>query len=188
MTSKLRFAALALMTAALPVLCGGILTPAEVRRSHIPAWVTLEKIDGRREIDGEQVYIVLQDGRLTLTGEGFSYTSDEAWFTADCLIFDADRDGVDEVLLHVWKPGSFGKYEPFWREADNKTLYSEHLFLYDWDTTRPDRLDPIWMSSAMPVHGKSVTADETGRIRILSPDGRESRWFWGTWGLLREDE
>ena len=188
MTSKLRLAALMLMTAAVPALCGGILTQEEERHLHIPAWVVLHELDETRTIGGEEVRIRLHGGRLELTGTDLAYTADETWLTADILVFDIDRDGAEEVLLHVWKPGSFGKYQPFWREADNKTLYSEHLFLYEWDTARPDRLDPIWMSSAMPVYGREVTADERGVICVHSPDGSESRWYWGSWGLLREDE
>ena len=178
MRTKLRIAALVTSAAAVSALSGGILTHEEEMRSHIPAWVTLMERDETRNIGGEPVRISLHGGRLELTGADFAYIADETWFVADCLVFDVDRDGADEVLLHVWKPGSFEQYQPFWREADNKTLYSEHLFLYDWDTARSDRLDPFWMSSAMPVRGREVTA----------PDGSASHWYWGSWGLLRADE
>ena len=188
MRTKLRIAALVTSAAAVSALSGGILTHEEEMRSHIPAWVTLMERDETRSIGGEPVRISLHGGRLELTGADFAYISDETWFVADCLVFDVDRDDADEVLLHVWKPGSFEQYQPFWREADNKTLYSEHLFLYDWDTARSDRLDPFWMSSAMPVRGREVTADENGVICVHAPDGSASHWYWGSWGLLRADE
>ena len=189
MTNKswLRYAVLGITAAALPVLCGGILTEQEVLTSRIPAWAILHERDEDltvRHTDGtESLHLSLHGGKLELYGEGFRFTADETWLTADCLILDVDRDGTDEILLHVWKPGSFGQYQPFWREPDNKTLYSEHLFLYDWDAARPDRLDPKWMSSAMPVCGQEVTADANGVISVLSPDGTTTRWYWEGWGL-----
>ena len=132
----------------------------------------------------ECVSIRLSAGELQLRTETGAFTSPEEWIVADCMLLDIDRDGFDEVLLHVWKPGSFGKYLPFWVDHDDKARYSEHLFLYEWDVQRPDRLDPIWMSSAMPVEGMEVIAEADGTIRITAPDQSVTCWRWGSWGLV----
>ena len=174
--------------AAVPMLCGGILTPEEVQRSHLPPWVILNEREEDctvRAKDGAETFrLSLHGGVLVLEGETFRFETDSTWMTADAFLLDVDRDGFDEMLLHVWKPGSFGEHQPFWREPDNKTLYSEHLFIYQWDRARPDRLDPLWMSSAMPVFGRTVTADADGVLTVHAPDGSETRWVWGSWGLL----
>lgn len=151
----------------------------------IPEWVVLaaqqETVCMRTEAGEEQIMLSLADGRLRL---GEVYSSDAAWLVADVLIGDVDRDGVNEVLLHVWKPGSFGEYHPFWLEEVDEESYSEHLFLYEWDMQRQDRLDPKWMSSAMPVEGLQVSLAENGDVCILSPDSSRTVWRWEGWGLF----
>ncbi|MCR5717658.1 MAG: hypothetical protein K6F80_01310 [Oscillospiraceae bacterium] len=184
---RCRFLICVFCAAALPMLCGGILTHEEERRSHLPSWVILSEQEDLHTVHAvggdEECTVHLHDGMLTLEGETFRFTTDESWFTADCFFFDADRDGFEEVLLHVWKKGSFGEHQPFWKEPDNKTLYSEHLFIYQWDVSRPDRLDPLWMSSAMPVFGRKITVEPDSTVCILAPDGTQTRWIWDGWGL-----
>ncbi len=132
----------------------------------------------------ETININLKNGELSLNADQPLYKSNHEWLVIDCMIFDIDHDQNDEILLHVWKKGSFGEYQPFWREKDNKTIYSEHLFIYEWDISRADRLDPKWMSSAMPVTGEQVIAEENGDILILSHDGNKTLWRWEEWGLI----
>ena len=50
--------------------------------------------------------------------------------------------------------------------------------------SRPDRLDPIWMSSAMPVQGMDISVKE-GDIYIISPDNSTTTWRWEGWGLTK---
>ena len=164
--------------------CGGVLTRQQVKMRQLPKWVTLSEMQETVQIQQETVSVSLKEGILKLYSEQFDYESDSTWLVADCIFLDVDHDEETEVLLHVWKQGSFGEYQPFWRKQDNRTLYSEHLFLYEWDTERPDRLDPKWMSSAMPVYGKIISAEENGDILIHSPDGSETLWRWENWGLI----
>lgn len=166
------------------VMCGGVLTRQQVKMRQLPKWVTLSKKLETVQIQQETISVSLKEGVLKLYSEQFDYESDSTWIVADCIFLDVDHDEEMEVLLHVWKQGSFGEYQPFWRKQDNRTLYSEHLFLYEWDKERADRLDPKWMSSAMPVYGKSVSAEANGDILICSPDGSETLWRWEDWGLI----
>ena len=160
--------------------CRGIETYRDTLIQQIPSWVILSEMEETATVHSdmgeETISIHLKDGLLSLDSENFLYQPDAEWIVADCMIFDVDHDEKDEVLLHVWKKGSFGKYQPFWREPDNKTFYSEHLFIYEWDRNSPDRLKPIWMSSAMPIFGKYVIIQENGDILIISPDGSETLW------------
>ncbi len=168
-------------------VCGGAVTKRDSMRRDIPRWAVLSQQDGMYDICGESVRVSLCDGVLEMSSDTGAYTSDEEWFVADCIIADIDRDGADNVLLHVWKKGSYGPFQPFWEE-DDKDEFSEHLFIYQWDKERASRLRPIWMSSRMPVTGKKVEADDRGVIYITSTDSTVSRWYWGTWGLVRLDE
>lgn len=183
----LRRCILGITAAALPVLCGGVVSHRELLRRELPLWVRLSELRTEHTLCTEQgtetITVCLHDGVLTLCGGTELYRSDDTWFTADCLFSDIDHDGTEEVLLHVWKPGSYGRYKPFWLEKQDDA-YTEHLFLYEWDPARADRLDPKWMSSAMPVRGQEVTAEENGDVRILSPDGSVTRWRWESWGLV----
>ncbi|MBR4346924.1 MAG: hypothetical protein IKP75_08355 [Oscillospiraceae bacterium] len=169
------------------VMCGGAVTKRDSMRRDLPRWAVFAKQDGMYDICGENVRVTLCDGELEISSDTVEYISHEEWFVADCIICDIDHDGLDNVLLHVWKKGSYGEYQPFWEE-DDKDEFSEHLFIYQWDKERASRLRPIWMSSRMPVTGKKVEADDRGVISVTSTDNTVSRWYWGTWGLVRLDE
>lgn len=135
-------------------------------------------------MQGEAVSVWLNKGRLKLCAqETVVYQSPPEWIVADCFMTDIDHDNSDEILLHVWKPGSFGEHQPFWREKEDKTIYSEHLFIYEWDIERTDRLDPKWMSSAMPVEGRRIVVEEDGKIHVISAT-EETIWMWEGWGLV----
>jgi len=172
-------------------MCGGIQTPLDQIRRNIPEWVTLNSLhtqtDVRTPNGSESAEITLKNGSLEISGTDFRYTPDEGIIVCDCFLYDLDRDGCDEVLLHTWRRGSFAKYEPFWREKDNKSVYTEHLFVYEWDESKENRLKPVWMSSQMPVTGKKVWTEPDSTVHILSVNGKESVWRWEKWGLVRQD-
>jgi len=51
------------------------------------------------------------------------------WQVNQIRLADADNNGQTELLLVIWKKGSFGKSKPFWFKGfDDK--YTCHLFLY----------------------------------------------------------
>ena len=170
---------------------GGVLTQRAHLLRDLPPWAELHIQQQEAVIHtaaGEEpVCIDLRDGVLRIRGTELRYTSPTEWAAADCFVYDFDRDGADEVLLHVWKRGSFGKHQPFWQKPDDKARCTEHLFIFDWDSTRENRLVPLWMSSQIPVQGQSVTVDDSGTIRIAAPDGSATLWEWGSWGLVRAD-
>ena len=111
------------------------------------------------------------------------FTSESDWIVCGCYFNDLDRDGADEVMLHLWKGGVFGPYQPFWREQDDKSVYTERLFIYNWNTEQDDRLKIAWGSSRMARTGKEVWIDDNHFVRILSVDGTETAWRWEYWGL-----
>lgn len=183
--------ALAAVSGILAVCSGGILTQHAHLLRDLPPWAELHTQHEERSMHAvageESVSIALQNGMLHLTGAAFDYASPPDWAVADCFVCDLDRDGADELMLHVWKRGSFGTHQPFWQKPDDKARCTEHLFIYDWDLQRESRLVPLWMSSQIPVQGQKITVIEAGIIRIEAPDGKESLWQWGSWGVVRID-
>ena len=165
-------------------LCCGVSTHEQSVSELLPQWLVLHERDEdvliHSQFGDEQAHISLEGGHLTIASGGV-YHSDEEWVTADCIVSDIDRDGFDEVVLHVWKQGSYGDFSPFWKDEDTD-IYTGHLFIYDWDMNRDNRLKAVWMSSAMSVQSMDVSIEE-GDIYILSPDGSTTTWRWEGWGL-----
>ena len=128
---------------------------------------------------------VVKNRKFTLTtSEGkVLWSPDKGNLVQDFIIGDIDHDDQNEVALLVWKIGSYGRYKPIWVEEDEKT-WSQHIFIYDYDETRGDRLKPIWMSSRMGVKAADFYLDEDERLHIIDPEGEETIWVWAGWGLM----
>ena len=152
-----------------------------------PDWVTWQEKTEAADLDGDGTAETLTlEGRsfTARRGEALLFETPEEWQTADLLHADIDRDGTEEVLLLVWKQGSYGDYRPFWVEENDSDL-SEHIFIYKCD---PDQLRPIWMSSALDLPVRDWTADAEGRLHLTAPDGSEQAAAWEGWGLKYLDE
>lgn len=154
----------------------------------LPSWAHWEQEDMDLQIDGEPVHVTLKKRCLTIhdpMGKKL-WTSPDGWKVSQVWIRDIDHDEKDEVIFLLWKKGSFGDHKPFWIEESDKA-WSQHIFIYDWDHDREDRLKPIWMSSAMGIHAAIVRMDEQDRLLITTPEGKETTWYWESWGLLLAD-
>ena len=182
---------LILTAVVIAALCGGVLTQRAHLLRDLPPWVVFGTTDEQTVIrtpaGEETVTVTLHDSRLRISSGEPLFSSGNDWAVADCFVRDLDRDGYDEVMLHVWRRGSFGKHQPFWQKPDDKACPTEHLFIYEWDMQRPDRLDPVWMSSQIPVRGQQMQVDDSGVLHIEDPDGNVTLWEWGGWGLVRKD-
>lgn len=163
-------------------------TEAAPQASDVPPdWVTWQEKTETADLDGDGTAETLTlEGRsfTARRGEALLFETPEEWQTADLLHADIDRDGTEEVLLLVWKQGSYGDYRPFWVEENDSDI-SEHIFIYKCD---PDRLRPIWMSSALDLPVRDWTADSEGRLQLTAPDGSEQAAAWEGWGLKYLDE
>ena len=110
----------------------------------------------------------------------------EGWLVQDCLLADLDQKPGPELVLLLWKHGSYGNHLPFWVKA-NDIGWSQHIFIYSiWE----NRLKPIWMSSGLPFGAVSIKEGGNnprfkGRssIILVGLDGQETRWCWDYFGL-----
>ena len=99
-----------------------------------------------------------------------------------CVVSDIDRDGHDELMLLVWKRGSYGPHMPFWEKKNDNNL-AQHIFIYKWEPKRTSKIRAIWMSSALSDKYYSMSSDNLGRIFITENDGELSAWYWENFGL-----
>ncbi|MCR5006416.1 MAG: hypothetical protein K6A77_11005 [Clostridiales bacterium] len=154
----------------------------------LPSWVHWEQEDMDLQIDGEPIHVTLKKRCLTISDpQGKQlWTAPDDWKVSQVWIRDIDHDELDEVVFLLWKKGSFGDHKPFWIE-ENDENWSQHIFIYDWDHERKDRLKPLWMSSAMGIQAAKVQMDEQDRLLITTPEGKRTTWYWESWGLLLAD-
>lgn len=116
------------------------------------------------------------------------YEGAEVWRTPwnvnvqQCIVSDVDMDGHDELLMLVWKRGSYGPHMPFWEKRNDNHL-AQHIFIYKWEPKRASKIHAIWMSSAVSENFNSMSSDKLGRIYIRENDGKLSAWYWENFGL-----
>ena len=73
----------------------------------LPRWIVWED----KSFPYEDTRVTLKKGRMEL--EGLWHTPWD-WSVQDVLCDDINRDGKEELVLLVWKHGSYGKHLPFW--------------------------------------------------------------------------
>lgn len=103
------------------------------------------------------------------------------WSVQDALVFDVDCDGSDELILLVWKRGSYGDHMPFW-ETGNDVNLKQHIFIYTYDEEY-DRVKPIWMSSEIAYDIKSFEEGAKNSLIVNKLSGESDAWIWDEWGL-----
>lgn len=172
------------------VLIGLIIYCLWKRGFFLPDYITWNNQSDTFEIGSERVDFTLKKKTLTIkddaTGE-ILYESPKEWLVSDYFFFDVDHDGEKDVVMMVWKQGSFGEHKPFWHKGkDNK--WTQHIFIYNWDSERSDRLDPRWMSSGLGIKVHKVYIDEKNRVHFIDDKGNETVWQWLGWGLTLVEE
>ena len=123
------------------------------------------------------------------------------WQVKQIKLADADNNGQKELLLVVWKEGSFGKSKPFWiTGADDE--YSCHLFLY---RLAAGKMRAVWCSSALEhpiirLDVKDSNADGLNELQVTEGprygfayalrqylSQQDTLWGWNDWGFERID-
>lgn len=121
--------------------------------------------------DGRPEYYYLGGGHLSVNLENrILWESPSNWGVYDCIGEDANNDGQKELILLLWKAGSYGKDKPFWYHGFDEGL-SNHLFVYKLVN---DRLKPLWCSSALPrpIHSLQVVdINEDGKNELVISEG-----------------
>lgn len=159
-------------------------------------------ITGDSDGDGQMETYELADNQVTVqTGNAVIWESYPAWKVTGLVVADADNDGQAEMLLVLWKEGSFGTSKPMWMEEEDK-LYSNHLFMY---RLVAGRMKAVWCSSAIeyPILQLTVSDyDGNGLQELLVTEGHaagplysirqlfyenQSVWRWQEWGFALKE-
>lgn len=156
----------------------------------LPSWISWES----RSFLYENAKVELQNKKVKLqivedTEKEKSTTSwDTIWSTPwdwsvqELLCGDVDADGKEELILLVWKHGSYGDSRPFWVNRNDIRL-EQHLFIYRWEETRENKLRAVWMSSPLYEQISSVALDDGNRLVLTDRSGKYTRWQWQGFGL-----
>ena len=148
--------------------------------AFLPEWIEWQSRD---RLTAERV-ISLHDRRLSIEQDGKEFYKTPLFtHVQDFLYFDINGDGTEELILLVWKRGSYGEHRPTW-VAQDEMGFSQHIFIYSF---LEDRLKPIWMSSKLGIEVKSFDVSGERTIRLREPDGKETEWVWLSFGLTRKE-
>ena len=104
------------------------------------------------------------------------------WFVQDMLVKDIDRDGADELILLVWKHGSYGDRMPFWEEKNDKELH-QHIFIYKYDPKKENKVRPLWMSSQILYEIEYISSGKDSFLDVTDHEGTTRTWIWQDFGL-----
>jgi poly-gamma-glutamate synthesis protein (capsule biosynthesis protein) len=150
--------------------------------------------------DGMTEEYILVDHHLTVReGEKYLWRSPSNWRIDNFALGDVDNDGTVNLVLTLWKTGSFGSIKPFWQTAED-TSYKNHLFVY---RLQNKAMKQVWCSSDLdrPIvsftirdvdgDGPSLVVEE-GKYRNISGERyaldtkapvRTTVWRWDEWGF-----
>lgn len=145
---------------------------------------------------------VLKNYRLqAVEGNHLIWHSPVDWQVKQVKLADADNDGRIELVMIVWKKGSFGNSRPWWVKKQDDQQLSCHLFMY---RIAAGRMKAVWCSSALEYPIKQIDIlDVNGdrlnelkvqeipgygpfnRLRLWISGSHKSQWTWNGWGFER---
>lgn len=119
-------------------------------------------LSGDLNENGTPEHYLLAGHRLTVReNDTVLWQSSPAWRITDFALGDADNDGTVNLLLSLWKKGSFGPVKPFWIDGEDQS-YKNHLFVY---RLHGNTMQPVWCSSDLDRPIVSFT------VRDINGDG-----------------
>ena len=133
--------------------------------------------------NGEEEEYQLEAGCLKVQEAGkLLWKSPEDYYVIQFQLGDVTGDGRDNLILNLWKRGSFDRSIPFWhrddensfqREVDQKSV-KNHLFVQE---LRGEHMMDTWCSSQLArpiVSFELVDSDEApgGKQDLLVSEGR----------------
>lgn len=151
--------------------------------------------------DGTVEEYLLVDHRLTIReGEQDLWQSPGDWCIDNFALGDVNNDGTVNLVITLWKTGSFGTVKPFWETAED-VGYKNHLFVY---RLKDKVMKQVWCSSALDYPIVSFTIQdidndnlfelvvEEGQYRKITGERytldtfarvRTTVWRWDEWGF-----
>lgn len=155
------------------------------------------------DLDGDGITeeYALVDHCLTVKeGERELWRSPGDWRVDTFALGDADNDGTTNLVLTLWKKGSFGSVKPFWLTGEDGD-YKNHLFVY---RLKNKAMQQVWCSSDLDRPIVSLTIRDClgdGWNELVVKEGqygkidgehytldrnapvRTTVWRWDEWGF-----
>ena len=148
----------------------------------IPDWVQWQA----GTADFADSYAVLKDRKIALYEDASCRTlrwgGEEDWSVQDMVVKDLDRDGAEELILLVWKHGSFGDTRPFWVQENDDRL-RQHIFIFSYDMERDVRVRAIWMSSEVHFDIESIAHGPKDMLTVTVKGRGPQWWEWRNFGI-----
>jgi hypothetical protein len=145
----------------------------------LPRWIKWEK----EEAAFEALNVTLKGRKVIIRDNNTVLWETQAdWFVQDMLVKDIDRDGADELILLVWKHGSYGDRMPFWEEKNDKELH-QHIFIYKYDPKKENKVRPLWMSSQILYEIEYISSGKDSFLDVTDHEGTTRTWIWQDFGL-----
>jgi hypothetical protein len=144
--------------------------------------------------DGVSEDHALVRGYLSVKESGKQiWKSPGEWWVDDFEIADCDNDGKNEIVVSLWKSGSFGTSKPFWVKENDMSI-KNHMFVYEY-TDNSIRL--AWGSSNLPYANEGIAFadvdnDQKNELVVIErkyvDDGirHVAVWKWNGWGFSNE--
>lgn len=161
------------------------------------------KVWAKGDLDGDgttELYVLTKNVLMVKEGSLKLWTSPENYKVDSFALGDVDNDGKANLVISLWKEGSFGEFEPFWH-AEKNTDYKNHLFVYKlqgkkfknvWCSSDLDR--PILSFFIQDIDGDKLNelVAEEGQYKQISKekygvdsygDVHTNVWKWKEWGF-----
>lgn len=134
-------------------------------------------------------YCLVNHSLFVREGNKVLWQSPPDWCVDNLALGDIDNDGNINLIITLWKTGSFGPVQPFWQETENRS-YKNHLFVY---RLSENILRAVWCSSDLdrPIVSLAVRDGEgDSRRELVVQEGQyrkkaEERYALDPWGPVR---
>lgn len=156
----------------------------------LPGQDSQEKQIWSADLNNNQIneeYILYQERVTVCEGGNTIWQSPGEWQVDQAIIGDVTNDGNQELVLLLWKPGSFGPSRPFWVKGEDKA-WSNHLFVY---TLAGNHFKQVWCSSALnpPLQDLQIVYDPGGQNYLTAREEPYAvrntvRLKWDEWGFI----
>lgn len=105
-------------------------------------------------------YVLNQNQIKVIEGRRTIWHSPREWQIKQVRLGDADNDGRKELLMVVWKKGSYGNCRPWWVNKKDDQQLTCHLFIYRMTA---GRMKAVWCSSALEYPIKQASIADVNR-------------------------